>query len=364
MAGVIVVIFHPEPRPGAGPLERWVGEQRRALAERHATGFVAAGAATDDVRIVAGTPDDTPFGARLRAFVAAERPAGLVVLGSGSVPLATAADLRAFLAAASGSGPEVLTNSRFSADIVAVARPDVLLGLPDHLSDNGLPRWLAEAGGCAVTERRSARLSVDIDGPLDLLLAGGRGAVGRPLPPPGIDLAAALAALAGVRSVAADPRAELVVAGRTSASTLAWLERNAAARVRAFVEERGLRAATSPRDPGAAVPPNRRPPRSLLGTLLERDGAAALGGLLAGLGDGAVVDSRVLMAHRLGADDGGWPAPEDRYASDLLLPDRVADPWLRELTHSAATAAIPIVLGGHTLVGPGLRFALRGGWGR
>ena len=27
-----------------------------------------------------------------------------------------------------------------------------------------------------------------------------------------------------------------------------------------------------------------------------------------------------------------WPAPEDRYASDLLLPDRVADPWLRELT--------------------------------
>ena len=70
------------------------------------------------------------------------------MLGSGSIPLATAADRRAFLAAASGGGPDALTNNRFSADIVAVARPDDLRGMPDHLSDNGLPRWLAEVAGC------------------------------------------------------------------------------------------------------------------------------------------------------------------------------------------------------------------------
>jgi hypothetical protein len=350
MAGVNVVIFHPEPKPGAGPLERWVGAERRLLATRQAAGFAEAGARTNDIRIIAGPPDDTPFGERLRAFVAAERPAGLVVLGSGSIPLAVADDRRAFLAVAAGGGLEVLTNNRFSADIVAVARADVLLALPDHLSDNGLPRWLVEVAGCAVAERRSARLSLDVDGPLDLLLAGGRGAIRRPSPPPDIDLAAVDAALAGIRSVAADPSGELIVAGRTSASTLRWLEDHAAARVRAFVEERGMRAATRA---------NRRPPRSLLAQLLDRDGPAALGGLLAGLGDGALVDSRVLLAHRLGADEAAWPAPEDRYASDLLLPDRVADPWLRELTRSAATATIPILLGGHTLVGPGLRLALR-----
>ena len=81
--------------------------------------------------------------------------------------------------------------------------------------------------------------------------------------------------------------------------------------------------------------------------------------MLARLGDAAVVDSRVLLAHRFGADETAWPRAEDRFASDLLLADHVRDPWLRDLTHAAAGAAIPIVLGGHTLVGPGLAHALR-----
>jgi hypothetical protein len=44
----------------------------------------------------------------------------------------------------------------------------------------------------------------------------------------------------------------------------------------------------------------------------------------------------------------------------MLLHEEIADPWLRDLTRSAAEAAIPIVLGGHTLVGPGLRLAAGG----
>jgi hypothetical protein len=163
--------------------------------------------------------------------------------------------------------------------------------------------------------------------------------------------------------------------GRTSAATLAVLERRTACRVRALVEERGLRAAsrlaqagsgaTSPRlpapgspafgpPPAGAVRPT-RPPASVLGLLLDRDGPDALGALLARLGDAAVVDSRVLLAHRLGADESTWPVPEDRFASDLLLPDRIADPWLRAVTAAAVAAPIPVLLGGHTLVGPGLR---------
>ena len=65
------------------------------------------------------------------------------------------------------------------------------------------------------------------------------------------------------------------------------------------------------------------------------------------------------MAHRLGADEGAWPTAEDRFASDLLLADRIDDPWLRELTAAARDATIPILLGGHGLVGPGVRLALR-----
>jgi hypothetical protein len=162
-------------------------------------------------------------------------------------------------------------------------------------------------------------------------------------------------ALDEVAAVAANPQAELLVAGRSSARTRAWLEGGTASRTRAIVEERGMRSVPG----GTERPRGQRPPRSVLGAALDRDGPESFGIQLVELCDAAVVDSRVLMAHRFGADERRWPRPEDRFASDLLLHERIADPWLRALTRSTLEAPIPIVLGGHTLVGPGLRLALR-----
>jgi hypothetical protein len=348
MSDVAVLILHPEPGPRAGELERWVATARAALAERHRRGFLAAGAT--DVTVTSGPPDGISFGARLRAFVATHPANGVVVLGSGAIPIATLADRRAFVAAASDSKRFIaLANNRFSADVVAVSRAVSLGALPDLATDNALPRWLAEVAGYEVTDlRRGWRLGVDIDGPLELVLLGNAASTARA---PAHLVERVEERLAAVRTVAADPLAELIVAGRTSAGGLAWLERRIAARTRALVEERGLRTAVA----------GQRPPRSVLGALLDRDGPDSLGRLLAELGEAALVDSRVLLAHRRGADQAGWPCAEDRFASDLLLHERIADPWLRDMTQSAAEAPIPIILGGHTLVGPGLRLALRPG---
>ena len=355
MTPVTVLVLAPEIPPDAGPLERVLDAARIALAEHHREGFSAAGATTVVVR--REPPDDTSFGARLRRLVGELRPDGLVVLGAGAIPLATPADRRALVEAARSAERRALANHRYSADVIAIARADeVLRDLPDLPSDNALPRWLAEAAGVTVRDLAARRrLAIDVDSPLDLLvLEGVRGAPHLPLP---ADETAApvRARLAALRRVAADPRAELLVAGRMSAADLRWLERGTRSRTRALVEERGLRTATA----GAALGrPNRRPPRSLLGELLDRDGAATLGRLVAGLADGALVDTRVLLAHRLGADERAWPPAEDRFASDLLLPDAVRDPWLRALTAAAAGAPVPVLLGGHSLVGPGLRLAL------
>ena len=348
MSGVAVLILHPEAGPRAGELERWVATARAALAEQHRHGFLAAGAT--DVTVTSGPPDGISFGARLRAFVATHPANGVVVLGSGAIPIATLADRRAFVAAASDSKRFIaLANNLFSADVVAVSRAGKLGALPDLATDNALPRWLAEVAGYDVTDlRRRWRLGVDIDGPLELVLLG---SVAGTAQAPAQMVERVEERLAAVRTVAADPRAELMVAGRTSAGELAWLERRIAARTRALVEERGLRTAVA----------GQRPPRSVLGALLDRDGPDSLGRLLAELAEGALVDSRVLLAHRRGPDQAGWPCAEDRFASDLLLHERIADPWLRDLTRSAAEAPIPIILGGHTLVGPGLRLALRPG---
>ena len=349
MRPVAVRILHPDPGPAAGPIERWVAAVRAGVAERHRVGFEAAG--SDDVRVIAGPPDHTPFGRRLRDLVRADRPAGLVVLGSGAIPLATAADRREFVAVAASEDRRALANNRYSADVVAIARADeTLADVPDLAGDNALPRWLDEVAGYAVGDlRRRWRLAVDIDGPLDVVLAGGgHGAGMAEAAADVIDIGPVSERAAAIRRITADPLAELLVAGRTSAATIRWLERRTASRTRALIEERGMRTRV----------PGQRPAASVLGTLLERDGPASLGDHLARLGEAALIDTRVLLAHRLGADEAAWPRPEDRFASDLLLADRIADPWLRALTASAAAAPIPILLGGHTLVGPGVRLVV------
>jgi hypothetical protein len=356
MPPVTILVLAPELAADAGPLQRGLDAARTEIAEWNRVGFLAAGAA--EVFVRREPPDDTPFGTRLRRLVGELRPAGLVVLGAGALPLATSADRRAFVTVAAGTAPAALANQRYSADAVALAcAGEVLAGVPDLGSDNALPRWLAEVARVPVTDlSRRRRLAMDIDSPLDLLLLdGARGAPPVSLPSVA-DAAPTRARLAALRTIARDPSAELLVAGRTSAADLRWLERETRSRTRALVEERGLRTASAGAQLGH---PNHRPPRSLLGVLLDADGPGSIGRHAAALADGAMIDTRVLLAHRLGPDERAWPRAEDRYASDLLLADRVRDPWLRALTASAAGAAIPIQLGGHALVGPGVRLALR-----
>jgi hypothetical protein len=349
---VAVRILHPAPSPASGPLDRQLATARWANAEHLVELFRAVGVA--DVRVEEGQPDGRTFGERLRGLISDLRDgSGLLVLGSGSIPLATRRDA-ADLVAVAGSGERcALANNRYSADVVAIGAASALASVPDLPSDNGLPRWLEESGGYEVSDLRSRwRLAIDLDSPLDVLLAAGSTGSTRST---GVetDTRSVVDRIARVRSVAADPRAELVVAGRTSSATLRWLESHTASRTRALVEERGLRASGVAQDRGSA-----RPPRSLLGLLLDDRGPESLGSVLGELGDGAIVDSRVLLAHRLGRDEAAWPLADDRYASDLLLADQIGDPWLRALTVSARDAAIPLLLGGHTLVGPGVRLLL------
>ena len=217
----------------------------------------------------------------------------------------------------------------------------------------------------AVTDLRSHwRLGVDVDAPLDLLVLGlnrVRGRLSARSTLAGLATAPLIGErLAALADVLTNRRAELLVAGRVSAATLSWLESGVACRVRALVEERGLRAASHLAQSGATT--GTRAPRSGLGELLDRDGPESLAPTVATLADAAVIDTRVLLAHRYGADEAGtgspaaWPGPEDRFASDLMMPPTIADPWLRALTESTtASSEHPILLGGHTLVNGGLR---------
>jgi len=144
--------------------------------------------------------------------------------------------------------------------------------------------------------------------------------------------------------------AEVLVAGRVSASTWAYLEQETACRVRLFSEERGMRA-SGRQARGEAL--------SLLGFYLDEVEEDRFFVTLAGMSQAAFLDSRVLFAHRR-----IWPSVTDRFYSDLRQPEKISDPWVRRFTQAAIEAPIPVVLGGHSLVSGGLYALVEAAWAR
>jgi hypothetical protein len=282
--------------------------------------------------------------------------------GAGSLALVDDAALDSLLSPVAG---EVVANNRYSADALTVAGDldSALAALESAESDNGAVRRLEEAGFRWRDLRSSPWSRFDVDTPLDLALlrlAGRLPGVRRlDAAPQGFLEMARLPGgrglevpnLEAIGNVVRDQRGELLVAGRMPAATLAMLETETACRVRAFVEERGMRAS---RGPG---------PRSLLADWLARHGPAGLVEELVALADAVILDSRVVMAALAGtADAGSWPPAEERFASDFGDHRRIATAWLRELTEAAAAASVPVLLGGHAQLSDGLRIVVEAAW--
>lgn len=262
---------------------------------------------------------------------------------------------------------EVVANNRFSTDAFVVAGDlDRALGVLEACeTDNAAARRLDGSGFASRDLGPAAWTRFDVDTTLDLALlrlatrldgvrrpdGSVRGYLEMARLPGGRALE--VPHLGAIGTVIRDRHAELVVAGRVPGVTFAELETEAACRVRAIVEERGMRSA---RGDGT-------PPRSVLAALMERTSPARLVDQLSRLGDAVVLDTRVLMAAVSGsADAQDWPPAEERFASDFGDADRIRTPWLRELTQAAAAAPVPMLLGGHALVSDGLRLIIRAAW--
>jgi hypothetical protein len=356
-----VLVFHRVASAGDPALVGLLADVRRELVDRQALLFRSAGAA--DVRVVEDWPADASFGEVLAAL--APRRGGLVVLGSGGVVRLVQRDATRLVEVAASGDSLALTNNRYSSDVCAVGDARALRRLPALPSDNALPRWLEERAGFDVAELPGReRLALDLDTPLDVALAALAPGAPAWLRRRTADARLEVPRLAELRELAADPLRELLVFGRSGSTTLRWLERNVRCRVRFLAEERGLRAATPLAIAGAGRRVPSRAPVATLGTLLEPGGPGSLAEVVALLGDGAVLDTRVLLAHRLGPDESAWPPPADRFASDLLRADEVGDAWLRDMTTAAAASRGPILLGAHSLVGPGIPLLLRGAAGQ
>jgi hypothetical protein len=351
-AGSTLILLHGSA--GTGEAEAMVARARLAAAgvtarAARAGGFASVLLATDDRSIGEGhgyevDHDEPGAGFSLRervlGLVEATRPRAVAVMGAGALPFLTAEDFAAVGEALDGDGRVAVTNNFYSADLTGWSPADALARVAPVERDNVLPRRLRDEAGCEVTVLpRSVRTTFDLDTPAELAVLSlseeTPAAVREALP---AETALPLAPYRALMPLLCDPDAEILVAGRVGSATWAHLERETACRVRIMSEERGMASA-----------PEGHAPRSLVGRLLEEVGMERFADELASLADGVVLDTRVLMAHA-----GSRASREDRFQGDLLVADRVSDPWLRDLTAALAGAEVPVLAGGHSLLSGGL----------
>lgn len=250
----------------------------------------------------------------------------------------------------------VISNNFYSGDLIAFRPASALLGIEPPAVDNALPRLLRDRAGLESQPLpRSTATQFNIDSPADLAALALHGGVGPRLSrllasltsansaEPDLDLAPYRRCL----PLLTDPSAEVIVAGRVGSQVWQYLERETACRVRVFSEERGMEAAAG----------ERAPVRSLLAYHLQAVGLPRFFEELATLGDAAFIDTRVLLAHL-----GLRPSRADRFLSDLGRAAEIKDAFLRDFTEAAARAAIPVLLGGHSLVSGDLMALIETAW--
>jgi len=297
-----------------------------------ANAFATAGA-----EVVPPRTDPFHFGRELADLSAERGLVRLCAIGAGAGALLSSGDLATLRQELEGSDALVLSNNYYSADLIGVVPASALAAIELPATDNPLPRLLHQQAGLPSRQLpRSAATLLDVDTPADATVL-----LRHPQCPDELRAVGAWDAELGERidalmRIVTTPERELVVAGRVGAPVWSYLETQTACRVRMLAEERGMQAAG--RDASGAA-------RTALGFLYAAIGPEAFFARLAELGDGMLFDSRVLFAHL------GWhPGPAERFASDLFAVDAIADPDLRAFTAAAASAPIPVLLGGQTLV--------------
>jgi len=285
--------------------------------------------------------DEGPFhfGERLAGVLQKHHIESAVYMGGGSLPLFATGDFAGVLQ--STQDASVVTNNNFSSDLVAFRVNSIALAaIKQVLRDNSLARALLDAGMPVQTLPRTVATQFDIDTPADvaiLTLIDPRWSSAIEMDKSPAELTARYYA---VLPLFLDQTKQIVVAGRVGSHAWGYLERETACRVRLFAEERGMEA-DNRAEKGEA--------RSLLAYYHDEVGPKRFFETLAELGDAAFIDTRVLLAHkRIDA------TRKDRFLSDLGRWQEITDPFLREFTHAAMEAPLPVLLGGHSLMSGGL----------
>ena len=285
------------------------------------------------------------FGERLQGLIRDRGLRAVVTMGGGAAPLMSVDEMRFIARLFRERDRFVAANNVHSADIVAFAPAEAMFAIPPPPMDNSLALSLHyDADLPLVALPRVLGFHFDVDTPSDMLVLGVRPDRG-PRVAALMDEAAAqglvsFEPLQAAKRTLVDPTKDVFIFGRLGGPLFTYLDERARCRIRLLSEERSMKALG--RDVRGEV-------RSLLGYLLDSVGTTGLVRILESICSTAFLDTRVLMAHAQKS-----VSAADRFYSDLLQPEHIQDPWLRELTAAAAETELPVLLGGHGLVHGGI----------
>jgi hypothetical protein len=282
------------------------------------------------------------FGRRLAGLIERYNLDRVLYTGGGSAPLLSVKQWIDVVDRLGRAERLLVTNNVHSCDWAGFTPAQEAASLiAKQANDNAIAWILANEGAFPFHALRiCAGSRFDIDTPVDLLIAQRHPEVRPHLRRFLDDLGWESAALDGVVTEMSREGGSLMVAGRVSPGAWEALQRATRCWVRVFAEERGMRASGRQR---------RGEVHSLLGNYLDLVGIERFFETLGELAQGVLLDNRVILASQ-----GLWPSALDRFNSDLYRWDAVEDPFLRDLTRAAAEAAVPVVMGGHTVVAGGL----------
>ncbi len=322
-----------------------------ALAEERLAPIVLAVADAQSIQhpacILDPDAESFHFGQRLAGLIERYQMAAVLYFGAASAPLlpkSIVGWIRATLEAALRSGLHLaITNNLHSSDWVAFTVDNAVLPILQQVGrDNSLAWLLQQQGDYQVIRPEGMRpaWAFDLDTPADLAIVREH-----PNCPPHLRVACQDALLdriplASMLDTLARDGSRVALIGRVAPQAWTALNEVTQCWLRVFAEERGMVA--SERLARGEV-------RSLLARLVDLLGPQGFFDELAGMVDAAIIDSRVLMAAA-----GHYPAADERFSSDLFLVEAITDEWLYAFTQAAAAAPIPVLLGGHSVVGGGL----------
>lgn len=289
------------------------------------------------------------FGFRLRDIINQHRLKKVIYMGGGSGVLLPTAELWQIAEEILRAETLLITNNFYSTDFCAFTPASHINEIHAPAVDNDLGWRMGQKGGLPnVSLPRNAATQLDIDTPVDLMVLSYHPDVGPHLRRYINQLGWDTAHIERAMRFIVNRTTEVILAGRVSSSILAYMEKEAACRVRVFSEERGMRA--SGRQARGEV-------RSLLGYFYQKVGPKRFFATMTEMAQAFFFDNRVLWVHC-----GSWPCASDRFYSDLLQPEKIRDEFVRTLTEAALDAPIPVVMGGHSLVSGDMYVIVERAW--